>query len=371
MRRFILCSLLLCLTNKIGAEELVNTHEDITLNYDSGTSTLSLAVRDENLKREYRPDHVFHRIPVGAKLTIPNNPAFSFLGSVGASTWILPQTQNTSLLYVGLSTENKISQSGWQAIGVTTGHHRRGISTGTFQTNSIKFILTRVIGPGHFTLYSNNAGGSPTVHLNSRDGITATDQLTYQPNSHSHYNWAFSARGFYQIFLKGRATLNSGTVIESPETGFYFGVEATPYTYANWAAGYELTYGLSVGTLANHFSGDWDRDGLLNGVEYALQWMGADPGLPQLTLARPIRDGSSLTLDYLRDSLKSDCTIQPQSSSQLSSWFGPSDAGRPSGFTDVLNESRTTAGTVEARRSALTIGPEARKFLRLRVNTIP
>lgn len=367
MRPFLAIAGLCLLT--VNAEELVNVHEDIGVNYDSTQNALVMTIRDEALKREYRTDHAFHRVPVGAKLTIPNLPAFSFLGPVGSSTWILPQTQNTSLLYLGISAENKTLQSGWQAIGVASSQHLKGVGTGIFVGNKVTLTLTALRGPGHFALYNTNASGVPTVFINSRDGLTAADKLDVTANVHAHYNFAFSAKGFYQLTLQARGTRTSdGVIIESIPATYFFGVEANPYTYANWAAGYETTYGLAAGTLSANSGGDLDADGLTNYAEYALQWMGADPAVPQVELVKQGAATSQLFIDYVRDSLKTGVIVHSQASNNLSTWFDSTDLGAPTGYGDALHEARTSTGTVEERRATLSTLSLGRNFLRLRMN---
>ena len=344
-------------------------HEDIAVNYDSTAGTLTLTARDENNKREYRSDHVFHRVPVGAKLTIPNLPAYSFLGPVGASTWILPQTQNTSLLYLGFSTENKTAIAGWNAIGVTPGARYRGYSSGTFVGNTLAVSLLSVQGPGNFAVYSVNGSGTPTVYINSGNGITSDDKVPLPPISHTHYNWAFSAKGFYQITLQAQGTRSSdNAVITSPPTTFFFGVEAAPYTYANWAAGYETTYSLTPNTLASNPSNDPDGDGLTNFAEYALQWMKADPLRPNPNLLNAQINPSQVTFSYLRDSLKLGVSYAPQGSTDLTNWFNQGAVGGLAELTDTLNESRTISGTVEERLALLPITTRPRASIRLKMS---
>lgn len=217
-------------------------------------------------------------------------------------------------------------------------------------------------------VYSVNAGGTPTVSINTRDGITTADKVTVAPNTHAHYNWAFTAKGFYQITLQASGTLVSNNqVILSPPATFFFGVEASPYTYANWSAGYETTHNLAANSLGSFPLGDPDRDGLANAVEYTLQWMGADPMVPNFGLLNVTQVGGQLAYDYIKDSLKTTYKPRPQTSANLTTWFRNTDSGAPTGFSDLLNEARTAQGTVEQRRVTLDIqaSPPTRGFLRL------
>ena len=369
---FILGNLLLLWVPQVRAEEMINAHEDVfSVNFDSATGNLMLTARDETSKREYRSDHLFHRVPVGAKLSIPNPtpPAFTFLGPPGSPIWILPQTQNASLPYLGVSAENKTGISGWQAIGVPVNLTRKGFAAGVFVGNVVVLRLLSKRGPGEFAVYSTSAAGTPTVAINTRDGLTAADKITANPNTHAHFNWAFSAKGFYQITIQASATRSSDNkVVVSPPATYFFGVEAAPYTYANWSAGYETSYNLPANTLSTNPQGDPDGDGLNNAIEYALQWMGADPLIANFGLLDGTKVAGQLTLDYFKDSLKTSYLPRPQASENLSQWFFSGNVGAPPGFVDSLNETRTAPGTVEQRQATLSIGTPERGFLRLQVS---
>src|SRR4029450_41638 len=123
---------------------------------------------------------------------VPSPAGFSFLGSSGDPIWILPQTQNEELLYLGYGGD--------------------GIPTGVFVGNQVTVALKRVEGPGDFFSYKTDTFGNPVVYFNTRDGITTNDVTTVQAGGDAHLSWAFTAPGTYNVVLQASGTLVNGSV---------------------------------------------------------------------------------------------------------------------------------------------------------------
>ncbi len=176
------------------AQTLLTTeHVDVGINYAGGL--WDLHVHDETNDLEYEPGDAILFVGLGASNGVPVNPLFSFLGNPGDPVWILPQSNDPSLLFLGIGAEELIA--------------------GTFVGDLVTLSLTGVSGPGHFALYQTDMFGSPTVFMNSRDGITAADSYTLGAGSHSHFNWAFSEMGTYTLSFEASGTLVAGNQFTS------------------------------------------------------------------------------------------------------------------------------------------------------------
>lgn len=157
-----------------------------------------LVFLDEATEQEYETDEVLLVARPAAKQTVPNDPAFAFLGLPGSSVHILPQDETAGLLFPGIAADE--------------------IAPGLFAGETVNLILTATAGPGEFALYEVDAFGAPTIFANTRDGLSAADVYPVAVGSHSHLNWAFSAPGEYRLSFKAGGTLVAGDQdIESGE----------------------------------------------------------------------------------------------------------------------------------------------------------
>lgn len=169
--------------------------------YTAGT--LKVEVKDSTTATPvYRDpaDVVFQVLP-GAKTTVPSNSAYSFLGTPGSTVWILPQTQNASLLWPGWNTER--------------------LSGSTFTTTQTTLLS---VAGGQFAIYTTNAFGAPTVLFNSGDGLP--DTRTVAVGTHAHANWAFKSAGTYTVTFQVTGTLSGGGTVTSAPASFTFEVQS-------------------------------------------------------------------------------------------------------------------------------------------------
>ncbi len=139
------------------------------------------------------------------KLALPGGTPF---GNEGDPLYIIPQSQNPDLLYLGISTE--------------------GIAGGVFQGN-LNVRLKSINGPGQFFLWQASSFGDFNVKMNTADGISAADLTTPLFGSHEYYNWVFTARGLYHLTFQvvGRR-LGDTADITSADTPFTFQVLPLP-----------------------------------------------------------------------------------------------------------------------------------------------
>jgi len=173
-----------------------------------------------------------------ARLTRPVGTAFDFLGAAaGEPVWVLPQSQQPHVPYPGIGAEDTSATT-------FAKHLETDPRLGT-EAAWIRVSLVAVRGPagGHFSLYQSTATG-PKVWMASADGVTAQDAAWIVPGGHTHYNWAFTRPGNYQIDivasgyldLNTNGTYNPGidAYTESGVTTYYFQVNETggpqPYT---------------------------------------------------------------------------------------------------------------------------------------------
>ena len=181
-----------------SAEPISTGHVDIVdVDYAAGALTVQSLVN--GVERD--PATVELVVLNGARTTVPNNAAYSFLGAPGDPVWILPQTQNASLLWPG-----------WNATDVPGG---------VFSSNTLQMTLTSVTG-GELAIYSSGLGG-PTVLFDNGNGLPDTRPLA--TGAHTHANWAFSSAGTYTVTFQVSGTLTNGTTVSDDAT-YTFTVQA-------------------------------------------------------------------------------------------------------------------------------------------------
>ena len=181
-----------------SAEPVATGHVDVVdVDYAAGALTVQALVN--GVERD--PATVELVVRSGARTTVPNNAAYSFLGAPGDPVWILPQTQNANLLWPG-----------WNATDVPGG---------VFGSNTLQMTLTSVTG-GELAIYSTGLGG-PTVLFDNGNGLPDTRPLA--TGAHTHANWAFSSAGTYTVTFRVSGTLTNGTTISDDAT-YTFTVQA-------------------------------------------------------------------------------------------------------------------------------------------------
>lgn len=178
-------------------------HVDVLdVNYAAGALTLGVLDGSGGAEVERAPADVVFGVPAAAKVTVPAGSAWSFLGTPGATAWVLPQSQNPALLFAG-----------WNTFGVPADAVRPG---------SLTVRLTSVSGPGRFSVYTTGTFGTPARLFDSGDGLP--DARTVAAATHAHANWAFSAAGSYTATFEATATLTGGATVTTGPQPFTFTV---------------------------------------------------------------------------------------------------------------------------------------------------
>ncbi len=232
-------------TISLRAAVLDVQHADLSVNFNasllgSATNPWRVTVRDEEARIEYggrrtaTPDQIQVVLDAleSTKVAVPDDSRYTFLGPEGREVYILPQTQEPDMLFLGTSSENKTAQLNWQGVNVAPNLLVRGFATGTFSGNRVNLQLATFSGPGSFFLYSTTAFGDPTIYYNTANGLSLDDNRQMSPGNHSHFNWAFTEAGEYTIGLRASATTTGGTFTESEITEFKFNVIPEPSSAA-------------------------------------------------------------------------------------------------------------------------------------------
>jgi surface-anchored protein len=156
-----------------------------------------------------------------SKVARPTGSQWDFLGvPEGNDVWILPQTQQSNLLFLGNSSET--IPPGTFASYVESDPRLPPVAAPW-----IKLSLEAVRGPGHFSVWNNDSFGNPIVWAASSDGITGGDSLFIVSGSHVHFNWGFSARGQYEVDIRASAFLGPGMTnpVQSSVVTYYLSAE--------------------------------------------------------------------------------------------------------------------------------------------------
>lgn len=177
------------------------------LEIDWKNGQLHLALQDEALgKVGCEQDGVLVVRPE-AQTVVPEGEAFSFLGQPGDRVFVLPLQEAEGLLYLGLSAEE--------------------LDSGVFVNDTVFLHLVDATGPGAFALYTVNASATPTVFMNTRDGLSEGDRYPIGIGQHAHMNWAFETPGEYRLRFEVRGTrVDGNTSVSSRSQEWRFWVQA-------------------------------------------------------------------------------------------------------------------------------------------------
>jgi surface-anchored protein len=175
-------------------------HVDVLdIGYEEGE--LEMAVHDAN--GEHDPDDVLLVALPEARTTVPDDPAYGFLGDPGDPVWVLPEVADPGLLFPGLSAEE--------------------IETGVFAGDTVGLRLVRVSGPGDVAAFGSDEFGAPEVVFDSSDGLP--DRTDVSVASHVHQSWAFERPGTYRLTFAASGRLAAdGTRVGSDRATVVFEV---------------------------------------------------------------------------------------------------------------------------------------------------
>ncbi len=168
----------------------------IDVGYENGA--LELSVHDESVVPdvERSPSSVVFEVKRAARIGVPADPSYGFLGTPGAVVSILPQTENSQLLWPGMATEE--------------------VPAGVFVNDAIDIKFTRFQGPNGVSVFNENPDGTAAVLADSEDA--QPDVIRLIAGDHAHSNIAFESRGTYRITYVATGVLAStgATVTSAP-----------------------------------------------------------------------------------------------------------------------------------------------------------
>lgn len=192
-------------TPAMAASPVVLDHghvDVIGIAYENGA--LDVHVHADGHAAEYDPSEVQLVAKPAARTTVPEDPAYKFLGTPGSPVWVLPQVQDPNLLFAGIAAEE--------------------VEPGVFKEDTLKVDVVGVSGPADFSIFTTDAVGKPTILVDSGDGLP--DRTTATAGGHRHVNWAFEAAGTYKVWVRVRGTLAStGKTVYSPLETYTFKVQ--------------------------------------------------------------------------------------------------------------------------------------------------
>ncbi len=193
-------------------------HVDIRISDDpTATNRISLRIRDADSGTLYGLQEAVLEVGESARNEIP--PGFEVFGAVGSPLWILPQSQDPQLLYLGFSAE--------------------GLPPGVFHPD-FNIQLVQADGPGDFFAWQFAVSGDLAMAMNSRDGIGPDDAFGIPTGSHQHFNLGFTSDGLFEVVFRVSYRLaGSDDLLESPDQRIRFGV--VPYQLPNPAEPATLT----------------------------------------------------------------------------------------------------------------------------------
>ena len=174
--------------------EIARGHLDVRLTQAAGENgtTYGLAVKDDSLTAARTS--VLRTLGSTTLAVAPNarfvrpaslsDASYDVLGPVGAATYVLPETQNSDIVWPGLSTEGIDYAALPEGADLTL--HLAQAPEGT----RVAFFQGGTFGAGAKVHFDSTKG----------DGVVHTTEAT-----HMHGNWVFSAPGTYRIEVRARS----------------------------------------------------------------------------------------------------------------------------------------------------------------------
>ena len=190
-----------------GPTIIENGELDLEVSFEEGQWDL-LGLQEAN-NQEICASELVIRGSSATRTFVPEDPAFSFLGTPGDPVNVLPQSEAEGAVFLGIAGDE--------------------IPTGVFENESVDLQLVGVNGPGEVFLYATDEFGAPTLFFNSADGVAGEDVFAVKVGGHSHQNWGFTESGVYKVSLQASATLELGAErVQSESVDFTFLIDSSP-----------------------------------------------------------------------------------------------------------------------------------------------
>jgi putative ABC transporter-associated repeat protein len=170
---------------------IADGHVDLGPRFVDGRWTIQL--RDDTVDPVvWRPlEDVVLQVTGKAQVSVPADPAYSFLGKSGQKIWVIPQVQKAGVIWPGWNTQDS--------------------QVATRADREVTWSLQGVDGPGAFTLFLNSDFGKPAPVFDSRKAYP--QETGIDVNTHVHGNWTFDAEGTYLLDIAMTAKLADGSTV--------------------------------------------------------------------------------------------------------------------------------------------------------------
>ncbi|OTA25520.1 hypothetical protein B9G54_07455 [Alloscardovia macacae] len=146
-----------------------------------------------------RAEDVVFRVKDTAQLEVPSSEEYAQLGAqVGESWWVIPQTQNPDVVWLGWNTQDPAASSVMDRGATMT----LGAASGP-----------AVSAGGRMALFVQEGTFGAPRFLVPGVGAQTSQDVWVDVNTHVHANWAFSAAGIYTLPVRfcAKTTDGSGT----------------------------------------------------------------------------------------------------------------------------------------------------------------
>ncbi|HTE58824.1 MAG TPA: choice-of-anchor M domain-containing protein, partial [Solirubrobacteraceae bacterium] len=154
---------------------------------------------DEPVQR--RPGDVLLHAKPESQLTVPDDPAYAFLGAPDDPVWIMPEVQDNGLLWPG-----------WNTMAV---------SATEFPDAMLTMRLLDLRGPDELSVFTSGPMGEPNIIFDTGHPLPQAAPIFNR--SHTHVNWAFEAEGVYRMTVEVLGVRADGqTVSTGPITYTWF-----------------------------------------------------------------------------------------------------------------------------------------------------
>ncbi|TCC16742.1 choice-of-anchor M domain-containing protein [Kribbella sindirgiensis] len=173
-----------------------NGHVDLGPRFADGRWTIQLR-DDTSAAPTWRPlDTVVLQATSRARIAVPNDPVYRFLGEPGQQIWVIPQVQQDGVVWPGWNTQDP--------------------EVARRVDREVTWTLEGVDGPGSFTLFLNSDFGKPAPVFDSRKPFP--QETGIDVNTHVHGNWTFDAEGIYLLDVAMTAELTDGQHVTDRRT---------------------------------------------------------------------------------------------------------------------------------------------------------
>ncbi|TCC50634.1 hypothetical protein E0H75_10550 [Kribbella capetownensis] len=175
---------------------IANGHVDLGPQFVNGAWTIQLRDDTGDLPL-WRPlENVVLQATSKARVAVPDDPSYAFLGTPGAQVWVIPQVQQAGVVWPGWNTQDA--------------------EVAKRVDREVTWSLEGVSGPGKFTLFLNSDFGKPAPVFDSSKPFP--QETGIDVNTHVHGNWTFDAQGTYLLDIAMTAKLIDGTSVTDRRT---------------------------------------------------------------------------------------------------------------------------------------------------------